>query len=67
MDSPAVNTLAASPLGVACWGEFKVVSHYVAFQIAEVVVPRQMFAELVAYRPDTGPARSDMTGRCQMK
>jgi hypothetical protein len=69
MDSPAVNPLAASPLCVACWGEFKVVSHgrYVAFQNAEVVVPRQMFSELVAYRPDTGPARSDMTGRCQMK
>ena len=50
MNSPAVNPLAASPLGVACWGEFKVVSHghYVAFQIAEVVVPRQMFAEILS-------------------
>jgi len=40
----------------------KVVSHgrYVTFQMAEVAVPRQMFAE-IAHRPATGAARSGMT------
>ena len=44
----------------------KVVSHgrYVTFQMAEVAVPRQMFAgNPVADRPAAGAARTGMTGR----
>ena len=44
----------------------KVVSHgrYVTFQMAEVAVPRQMFARNpVADRPAAGTARAGMTGR----
>jgi hypothetical protein len=42
----------------------KVVSHgrYVTFQMAEVAVPRQMFAEILSLiAPATGAARSGMT------
>ena len=41
----------------------KVVSHgrYVTFQMAEVAVPRQMFAEILSLIAATGAARSGMT------
>ena len=42
----------------------KVVSHgrYIAFQLAEVAVPRQMFADICRDRPATRAARAGMSG-----
>jgi hypothetical protein len=43
----------------------KVVSHgrYVTFQLAEVAVSRQMFADPDAHRPAAGATRAGVTGR----
>jgi hypothetical protein len=67
MDSPAVNPLAASHWVLPAGVNSRSSATTWRFRLARSWCRGRCLRNLSLYRPDTGPARSDMTGRCQMK